>query len=101
MVRAFWICLTKFDGGHLKGSLNLGGFPYSLQQCRPMIIRIAISRPALDGLLTASVWNAAAVGSRPIDVSPKESISPAFAHPILGPRNVFPNLGQAYPKEAR
>jgi hypothetical protein len=45
-----------------------------------MIIRIVISRLALDGLLIASVWNAAAFGSRPIEVSPKEYISPAFAH---------------------
>jgi len=67
-------------GGNLNGSLNLGGSLYLRQQCRPMIIRTVISRLALDGLLIASVWNAAAFGSRPIEVSPKEYISPAFAH---------------------
>ena len=68
---SIWICLTKPDGGNLNGSLNLDGFLYLRQQCRPMIIRIVISRLALDGLLIASVWNAAAVGSRPIEVSPQ------------------------------
>ena len=66
---SIWICLTKLDEGHLNGSLNFGGFPYLRQQRRPMTIRRVISSLALDGLVMTSAWNAAAVGSRPIEVS--------------------------------
>ena len=34
------------------------------------------------------------------EVSGKEYISLTFAHPTLGPRKVYANLGQAYGKEA-
>ena len=81
-----WICLTKSDGGHLRGILNLGGLSLPHRHCRyndneetlkqPLYLRYVDRRGQKLGLLAAV--------SRPVKSALKEYISPAFAHPILG-----------------
>ena len=89
--------VTKNETGNFAGTLNLGGASRinivsndNKENEKQPDFRIVDARgPELGG-----GW------FKTGEVSGKEYISLTFAHPTLGPRKVYANLGQAYGKEA-
>lgn len=89
--------VTKTEVGNFQGTLNLGGANRinivandNKESEKQPDFRIVDAR----GQELGGGW------LKTGEVSGKEYISLTFAHPTLGPRKVYANLGQAYGKEA-